>query len=80
MVGYKASLLNIFTPKWLLIRPCGDFFVRSYNQPPVRFKKYFKLSDEEGTLADCLYDFTEEGEGCVSIRQGQVKFIFEKRS
>ena len=25
MVGYKTSLFNILTPKWLLIRPHGDF-------------------------------------------------------
>ena len=25
MIGYKTSLFKIFTPKWLCIRPYGDF-------------------------------------------------------
>lgn len=27
-------------------------------------------------LADCLYDFTEDGEGCLSITQGMVSTHF----
>ena len=28
---------------------------------------------EKESLADCLYDFTDEDEECISIRKGQVK-------
>ena len=34
VVGYKTSLFNIFTPKWLPIIPYGDF-VSGLTSPPV---------------------------------------------
>ena len=35
VVGYKTSLFKIFTPKWLLIRPYGDFASGLITSPPV---------------------------------------------
>ena len=51
MVGYKTSLFKIFTPKWLLIRPYGDFVSGlitspSCSHPPC--KNISELLDFEG--------------------------------
>ena len=39
VVAYKTSLFNIFTPKWLLIRPYGDFV------SVVNFKSFKKATE-----------------------------------
>ena len=36
VVGYKTSLFKNFTPKWLLIRPYGDFVSGLITSPPVQ--------------------------------------------
>ena len=36
VVGYKTSLFKIFTHKWLLIRPYGDFVQGLITSPPVQ--------------------------------------------
>ena len=34
VVGYKTSLFQIFPPKWLFIRPYGDFVQGLITSPP----------------------------------------------
>ena len=59
VVGYKTSLFKIFTSKWLLIRPYGDF-VQGLITSPLVVKKlsFLKAVEEvlgEGRLSERLH-------------------------
>ena len=37
---------------------------------------YTRIQDYDGIMeAECLYDFTDDGDGCITIRPGMVRFL-----